>query len=106
MSPAEAPDPVAELLALLNLERAGAGCEALALDGGLTAAAQTHSAAMSVSGLLSALTGGVVAEGRPNAQSAVAGWLADPADRAVLLDCSRTVAGIGAVGGWWTTLLA
>jgi uncharacterized protein YkwD len=109
-TPAQLPDAAGDVLALLNAERAAAGCGALVLDGGLAAIAQAHSAAMSASGDLDLddldVAGAVVAEGRPTAQSAVAGWLADPDDSAVLLDCSRTTAGVAAVDGWWTTVLA
>jgi uncharacterized protein YkwD len=98
------------VLALVNVERAAAGCGALTLDGGLAAVAQAHSAAMSASGVLSldglGVPGAVVAEGRPDAQAAVAGWLDDPADSAVLLDCARTTAGVAGVDGWWTTVVS
>jgi hypothetical protein len=100
------PDAAAEVLALINAQRAAVGCGALALDSGLGATAQAHSLAMSTGGLLGLDGLGVVAEGRPNAQSAVSGWLAEPADSAVLLDCSRTAVGVGTVDGWWTTVVA
>lgn len=119
--PAEAPppepdasDPVSEAVALINAERTAAGCAALVADAGLAATAGAHSAAMSATGVLGldgldlAGLGGAaaVAAGRPTAQSAVAGWLADPADSATVLDCSRTSIGVGAVDGWWTALFA
>ncbi|GAA3154668.1 hypothetical protein GCM10010531_02150 [Blastococcus jejuensis] len=119
--PAEAPpaepdasDPVSEAVALINAERTAAGCAALVADAGLAVAAGAHSAAMSATGVLGldgldlAGLGGAaaVAAGRPTAQSAVAGWLADPADSATVLDCSRTSIGVGAVDGWWTALFA
>ena len=103
-------DPASEVLALLNADRAAQGCGALVADDGLASAAQAHSAAMSASGVLGldGLDSGaaVVAQGRPNAHSAVAGWLADPADSAAILDCGRTSVGIAVVDGWWTTVLA
>jgi hypothetical protein len=62
---------------------------------------------MSASGLLG-LGGllGVVAQGPPDAQAAVSGWLGDATDSATLLDCSTTSAGVAVVDGWWTFLLA
>jgi hypothetical protein len=48
----------------------------------------------------------VVAQGPPDAQAAVSGWLGDATDSATLLDCSTTSAGVAVVDGWWTFLLA
>jgi uncharacterized protein YkwD len=111
-APAEL-DRTAEVLPLINARRADAGCAALAADPALTTAAQAHSAAIAASGELDSddldeLGGAaaILAESRANSNSVVAGWLADPADSAALLDCSRTGAGIAVVDGWWTTLLA
>ncbi len=103
--PVEVADPVAEVLGLVNAERAALGCGVLVTDAGLAAAAQAHSAAMSGSGLLG-LDGlvGAVAQGA-DATSVVGNWFADSAG-AALLDCSRTSAGIAVVGGWWTVLVA
>jgi uncharacterized protein YkwD len=104
-SPVEVSNPAAEVLALVNAERAALGCGALVPDAGLAATAQAHSAAMSGSGLLG-LDGlvGAVAQGA-DASSVVAGWISDPAG-AALLDCSRTSTGIAVVDGWWTALVA
>ncbi len=104
-SPVEVADPVAEVLGLVNAERAAQGCGVLVADAGLAAAAQAHSAAMSGGGLLG-LDGliGAVAQGA-DATSVVGGWLADSSG-APLLDCSRTSAGIAVVDGWWTALVA
>lgn len=104
-SPIEVADPVAEVLGLVNGERAALGCGALVADAGLAATAQAHSAAMSGSGLLD-LDGlvGAVAQGA-DATSVVGGWFAD-SSAAPLLDCARTSAGIAVVDGWWTALVA
>lgn len=51
-----------------------------------------------------------IARGTSDPASVVAGWLADPGDRAAILDCSLTSVGIGTADGdtgpWWTALLA
>jgi uncharacterized protein YkwD len=103
--PVEVSDPAAEVLALVNGERAALGCGALVVDGALAGAAQGHSTAMSASGILG-LNGlvGAVAQG-VDASSVVAGWVAD-ASGAPLLDCARTSTGIAVVDGWWTALVA
>jgi uncharacterized protein YkwD len=103
--PVEVSDPAAEVLALVNAERAALGCAALVADSTLAGAAQGHSTAMSASGIL-ALNGlvGAVAQGA-DASSIVGGWVAD-ASGTPLLDCARTSAGIAVVGGWWTALVA
>jgi uncharacterized protein YkwD len=106
-------DPVSEVLALVNEERAAAGCGALVADDGLAATALEHSDAMSSRGEpdlddldLPEIDGAAaVAHGPADAASVVAGWLADPADSATLLDCSRTAVGIAVADTWWTALL-
>jgi uncharacterized protein YkwD len=116
-APAAGLDPVPEVLALVNTERSELGCGSLVADGGLASTAQAHSAAMSDRGVvglegldLTGLGGAAVAQGHPDAQSVVAGWLADPTDSATLLDCARTSIGIGVVdapgGPWWTSLVS
>jgi uncharacterized protein YkwD len=103
---AETADPVTDVLALVNAERAALGCDALTSDAGLAAAAQAHSATMGATGVLGLdAPVGAVAQG-VDAQSVVGGWLADTTVSAALLDCSRTSAGIAVVDGWWTALLA
>jgi uncharacterized protein YkwD len=101
--PADLSDDAREALALVNAARADVGCTALHPDAGLISAAEAQSASqeLELDGLV-----GVVAQGRPNAQSAVSSWLADEAGSAALLDCARTSAGVAAIDGWWTLLLA
>lgn len=112
--PTAGSEPASEVVALVGAERRAAGCDAGIADAELAAAAEAHSATMSATGALGVdgldLAGrgvaAVVAHGPPDARSAVAGWLTDPADRTVLLDCSRTAIGVGVVDGWWTAVLA
>ena len=98
-----------KVLALLNDERAGVGCEPLRIDSALTATARVHSAALR-HGSEPDHTVAAVAHGTSDPASVVEGWLADPTDKAALLDCTPTAAGLGiATGGnggpWWTLLL-
>jgi hypothetical protein len=52
----------------------------------------------------------VVATGQPDADSVVSAWLADATDKATLLDCGLTSAGLGKVHAagdlWWTLFLS
>lgn len=98
-----------KVLALLNEERADANCRPLRIDSDLTATATEHSAALR-DGSEPDQTVAAVARGTSAPAAVVARWLADPTDRAALLDCTRTAAGLGiATGGnggpWWTLLL-
>ena len=111
-----------QVLALVNQERARSGCDALTADDALAATAQAHSAAMRDrgslghddpdGGSLSDLGGRAVAVARGDADPAavVEGWLADPTDRAALLDCGLRSIGVGTADGdggpWWTAVLA
>ena len=104
--PANAADKV---LALLNDERARVSCEPLRIDSALTATARVHSAALR-DGSEPDHTVAAVAHGTSDPAAVVEGWLADPSDKAALLDCTPTAAGLGiATGGnggpWWTLLL-
>jgi uncharacterized protein YkwD len=110
------------VLSLVNAQRATAGCGALVADDSLAADAQAHSAAMrdrGFFGLTDPVEGSVldrgaraatVARGSADPATVVAGWLADPADSAAILDCTLTSVGIGTADGdagpWWTQLLA
>jgi uncharacterized protein YkwD len=53
---------------------------------------------------------GVVATGSTDLDAVVQAWLADPGDRAALLDCSATTLGVGVANGnagpWYTLALA
>ena len=120
--PTSATAPGDELLALLDSERDG--CDPLTSAGSLAAKAQEHSAKMRDDDFfgLRGLGGGArdgeggvaayIARGETDAGDVLAGWLADPADRAIIVDCSRGSVGIGfadADGGdgpWWTLILA
>lgn len=118
----DAPDPVGQLMTLVNTQRAAAGCDALVVDDTLTAAAQAHSAAMrdrDYFGLTDPVDGSVLGDGTRAAMIArgsadpahvLAGWLTDPTDEAAILDCRLTSVGIGTADGddgpFWTQLLA
>ncbi len=130
LAPAPAADPgvEAEVLALVNAERAAAGCGAVSGDGGLAGVARAHSADMRDRGFFShtspeglspfdrAAAAGVsgsraenIAQGQPDAASVMAAWMASPGHRrANILDCSLTRLGVGvaqgAGGPWWTQL--
>lgn len=103
----------------MNSARSGAGCAALTADATLGQLAQQHSQDMQAAGALSLLDpdgvsvlaqgarGAALAHSTADASAVVDGWLADPTDRATLLDCGMHTAGGGlATGGWWTLLLA
>jgi hypothetical protein len=55
-------------------------------------------------------TAAVVSSGQPDAESVVSAWLGDATDKATLLDCGLTSAGLGklhAAGDmWWTLFLS
>jgi uncharacterized protein YkwD len=99
---------------LVNAARDDAGCGALTRDDDLAAAARDNSSAMAEDeepGVVDeAGTAAAVAAGRPDAASVVDAWLADDTDRAALLDCGLTSAGVGRVdadgGPWWTIFLS
>jgi len=126
---APAPDPgvEGEVVALVNAERATAGCGPVASDAGLAGVARAHSADMRDRGYFShttpdglspwdrAAAAGVagasaenIAQGYPDAASVVAGWMDSPGHRANILDCSNTRLGVGVAQGpggpWWTQL--
>jgi uncharacterized protein YkwD len=110
-------DPVDVALAAVNAERRDADCAALDADAGLASVAAEHSSAMDEDGFVDVRSpdGGapldrgdrtaVVASGSDPAAVA-AGWLADATDRAALLDCGLTRAGVGIAGHAWTLLAA
>ncbi|MGZ4606219.1 MAG: CAP domain-containing protein, partial [Blastococcus sp.] len=115
--PAAPPAPRAadQVLALVNQERARTGCDVLTADDGLATTAQAHSAAMRDRGSLGlddldGVRAAAVAGGNADPADVVAGWLADPTDRAALLDCDLHTMGVGTADGdggpWWTAVLA
>ncbi len=126
---APAPDPgvEGEVVALVNAERATAGCGPVASDAGLAGVARAHSADMRDRGYFShttpeglspwdrAAAAGVsgasaenIAQGYGDAASVMAGWMDSPGHRANILDCSNTRLGVGVAQGpggpWWTQL--
>ncbi|MFB0614679.1 CAP domain-containing protein [Streptomyces sp. AGS-58] len=114
----------AEIVRLVNAERAKVGCQALTLDSALTKAAQTHSADMAAhqnmshtgsdgsspgdritaAGYAWSGYGENVAYGYGTAEQVMAGWMASPGHRANILDCSFQEIGVGLAqpGSYWT----
>jgi uncharacterized protein YkwD len=115
-----------QVLALVNAERAAAGCGPLVADGGLAAVARAHSEDMrdlgyfdheSPAGLdpferadLAGLTAWAenIAMGQQNATEVMAAWMDSSGHRANILDCDLTLLGVGVAEGsggpWWTQL--
>ena len=133
--PAPAPAPAAapadsstegQVLALVNAERAAAGCGALSADSGLASVARAHSADMRDRGFFDhvnpdgldpferAERAGVSARaenlawGQQDAAEVMQSWMTSPGHRANILDCSLTRLGVGVAQGsggpWWTQL--
>jgi uncharacterized protein YkwD len=120
--------PEAEVLALVNAERAAVGCEALAADVELAAVARAHSEDMRDRGFFDhvnldgldpferAEAAGVtaraenIARGQQDATDVMAAWMDSSGHRANILDCGLTRLGIsvasGGGGPWWTQLFA
>lgn len=111
----------AAVVELTNAERAAAGCDPLAVDDRLTAAAQLHSEDMDAQGYMdhTSLDGRspwdrAHAQGYPNpgaenvakgyrtAQDVVRGWMDSPGHRANILDCRLREIGVGHANGAWT----
>uniref|UniRef100_UPI0013D4B178 CAP domain-containing protein n=1 Tax=Cellulosimicrobium sp. SL-1 TaxID=2699423 RepID=UPI0013D4B178 len=111
----------AAVVELTNAERAAAGCEPLAVDDRLTAAAQLHSEDMDAQGYMdhTSLDGRspwdrAHAQGYPNpgaenvakgyrtAQDVVRGWMDSPGHRANILNCGLREIGVGHANGAWT----
>jgi uncharacterized protein YkwD len=127
-SPApEAAGPEGQVLALVNVERAAAGCDPLSADAALAAVARAHSADMRDRDYFShtdpdgldpfqrAAAAGVddamaenIAQGQPDARAVMADWMASPGHRQNILDCALSRLGVGvaegAGGPWWTQL--
>lgn len=134
--PAAAPAPApasgataveAEVLAIVNQERAAAGCGPVADDAGLRSVARAHSADMATRGFFShtnpdgqspwdrAGAAGIshaggenIARGQADAASVMNAWMTSPGHRANILNCEFTTLGVGVhegTGGpWWTQL--
>lgn len=128
-APAPAPsDGSAEgqVLALVNAERAAAGCGAVSADGGLASVARTHSEDMRDRGYFDHVNlegldpfdradrAGVsaraenIAWGQQDAAEVMDSWMNSPGHRANILNCSLTRLGVGVAHGsggpWWTQL--
>jgi uncharacterized protein YkwD len=114
-----------EVLALVNEERALAGCRPLTLDAALTGLADGFSRDMAERGFfshtdpdgrtpwdraaaagISGLGGENIAQGQQTARAVMDSWMASEGHRANILNCDFTTLGIGvhmADGGpWWT----
>lgn len=115
-----------EVLALVNSERAAAGCGAVSADSGLTALARAHSADMRDRNFFShtdpsgqdpwdrAAAAGVgnlaaenIAAGQSSAAAVMQAWMDSPGHRANILNCELGTLGVGvAYGGgsgtYWT----
>ncbi|MGY1802137.1 CAP domain-containing protein [Blastococcus sp. SYSU D00922] len=136
-APAPAPAPAAapapsdgttegEVLALVNAERAAAGCGALSADAGLANVARAHSADMRDRGFFdhvnldgldpfdraerAGLTARAenIAWGQRSAAEVMDSWMNSPGHRANILNCGLTRLGVGVAEGsggpWWTQL--
>jgi uncharacterized protein YkwD len=128
-APAPAPaglDRAGQVLALVNQERAAAGCRPLSADSGLAGVAAAHSADMrdrgyfdhvnlsgqspfdraSAAGLTARAEN--IARGQADAAAVMSSWMKSPGHRANILDCSLTRLGVGIADGgagpWWTQL--
>ena len=121
-------DRAGQVLALVNQERAAAGCPPLAADSRLAAVAAAHSADMrdqgyfdhvNLAGLspfdraeavgLSARAENI-ARGQGDAAAVMASWMDSAGHRSNILDCGLTRLGVGVADGgggpWWTQLFA
>ncbi|MFE2236226.1 CAP domain-containing protein [Streptomyces sp. NPDC059442] len=114
-----------EVVRLVNVERAAAGCKALTVDADLTDAAQEYSDAMAATGNFShtgtdgtqpqdrieaagytwSRSGENIAKGQADAAAVVDAWMNSPGHRANILNCGFTEIGVGVStdgGPWWT----
>ncbi|MER5180075.1 CAP domain-containing protein [Streptomyces sp. NPDC002896] len=115
----------AQVLTLVNKERAEAGCSPVRADSGLAALAEDFSEDMAQRGFfshtdpdgdtpwdraeavgISDLGGENIARGQANAQSVMDAWMNSPGHRANILNCEYKTMGVGTVfgsdGPWWT----
>jgi len=115
-----------QVLALVNAERAAAGCGALTADGGLASVARAHSEDMRDRGYFDHVNldgldpfdradrAGVsaraenIAWGQQNAAEVMDSWMTSAGHRANILNCGLTRLGVGVAQGsggpWWTQL--
>ncbi|MDG9703697.1 CAP domain-containing protein [Streptomyces sp. DH37] len=124
-SPDEETAAEAEVLRLVNLERAKAGCRPVTADPELAELAGEFSRDMAAQGFFSHtgpdgdtpwdraeaagidnLGGENIARGQANAQSVMDAWMDSPGHRANILNCDYRTLGVGAHfaegGPWWT----
>ncbi|QCX79397.1 Cysteine-rich secretory protein family protein [Streptomyces sp. YIM 121038] len=115
----------AQVLALVNEERAKVGCRPVSADGRLAALAEGFSADMAERGFFSHtdpdgatpwdraekagikdLGGENIARGQADAQAVMDAWMNSPGHRANILNCDYKTLGVGAHfapgGPWWT----
>ncbi|MFF9088530.1 sigma-70 family RNA polymerase sigma factor [Streptomyces sp. NPDC014991] len=127
--PAPAPAPagtVAQVVALVNKERAAAGCGSVTEDAQLDKAAQGHSDDMAARGFFDhtnpdgagpgeritgagyrwSTYGENIAQGQQTPQTVMNSWMHSPGHRANILNCSFKNLGVGVHNGsggpWWT----
>jgi len=116
-----------QVIQLVNVQRAKAGCRALVLDARLSRAAQAHSVDMAkrrhfshtsldgrtfaqrirAQGYTGSIIGENIAAGHPTPKAVMDAWMKSPGHRANILNCRFTAIGVGsAVGGpyryYWT----
>jgi uncharacterized protein YkwD len=128
-APTGAAAQAAQVLALVNQQRAQAGCQPLTADAKLAAMATDYSAEMAARGFfdppdpdgqdpwdrakergITDLGGENIAEGQADAQAVMTAWMNSPGHRANILDCDYRTIGIGvhyatgseSGGPWWT----
>ncbi|MEU6105518.1 CAP domain-containing protein [Streptomyces flaveolus] len=116
----------AQVLALVNKERASAGCSPVTANDRLTRAADDYSDVMASSGVMShtgpdgstmtsrveaagyewSTLGENIARGQSDAASVMESWMNSPGHRANILNCSFEELGVGVHfgdgGPWWT----
>jgi uncharacterized protein YkwD len=124
---APAPGLEGEVLALVNVQRAGAGCAPLVHDEGLAGVARAHSADMrdrdyfdhtnpdnldpfdraEAAGQTNARAENIAA-GQDNPAAVMTAWMNSSGHRANILNCELRTLGVGiaegAGGPWWTQL--
>jgi uncharacterized protein YkwD len=99
----------AQVISLINQQRANAGLGQLASNSDLSDKSQVWSASMASRGVLvhssppsNKLWGEIIASGYTTAESVVNGWMNSPGHRARILDPQYTLIGSGYVNGYWT----
>ncbi|MER0244515.1 CAP domain-containing protein [Streptomyces sp. HSW2009] len=122
--------PTADVLALVNKERAGAGCRPLSASGTLNRVADTYAGVMADaqelshtgpdgstvgdrvtrSGYTWSAVGENIARGQSDAAAVMSAWMNSPGHRANILNCSFHEIGLGVEQGsggpWWTQVFA